>query len=72
MVLQQNERFSDIEEKYRLLHGKASSLFDMEEEVLKVSKKVRLICRMGTAVFFGGWNFLKGPFTQITNTMKAQ
>lgn len=52
MVLQQNERFSDIEEKYRLLHGKASSLFDMEEEVLKVSKKVRLICRMGTAVFF--------------------
>ncbi|XP_019113560.1 inhibitor of nuclear factor kappa-B kinase-interacting protein isoform X1 [Larimichthys crocea] len=40
VVLQQNERFSDIEEKYRLLHGKASSLFDMEEEVLKVSKKL--------------------------------
>lgn len=43
MVLQQNGRFSEIEEKYRVLHGKTSSLFDMEEEVLKVSKKVRLI-----------------------------
>ncbi|XP_040885946.1 inhibitor of nuclear factor kappa-B kinase-interacting protein isoform X2 [Toxotes jaculatrix] len=39
MVLQQNERFSQIEEKYKSLHGKTSSLFDMEEEVLKVSKK---------------------------------
>ncbi|XP_070848248.1 inhibitor of nuclear factor kappa-B kinase-interacting protein isoform X2 [Chaetodon trifascialis] len=39
VVLQQNERFSQIEEKYKFLHGKASSLFDMEEEVLKVSKK---------------------------------
>ncbi|XP_030004647.1 inhibitor of nuclear factor kappa-B kinase-interacting protein isoform X2 [Sphaeramia orbicularis] len=39
VVLQQNERFSEIEEKYRLLHGKTSSLFDMEDEVLKVSKK---------------------------------
>lgn len=41
MVLQQNERFSEIEEKYKFLHGRTSSLFDMEEEVLKVSKKVR-------------------------------
>ncbi|XP_074553801.1 inhibitor of nuclear factor kappa-B kinase-interacting protein isoform X1 [Halichoeres trimaculatus] len=40
MVLQQNERFSQIEEKYKFLHGKTSSLFDMEEEVLKVSKKL--------------------------------
>ncbi|XP_028426266.1 inhibitor of nuclear factor kappa-B kinase-interacting protein isoform X4 [Perca flavescens] len=39
VVLQQNERFSEIEEKYKSLHGKTSSLFDMEEEVLKVSKK---------------------------------
>ncbi|XP_023263990.1 inhibitor of nuclear factor kappa-B kinase-interacting protein isoform X1 [Seriola lalandi dorsalis] len=40
MVLQQNERFSQIEEKYKSLHGKTSSLFDMEKEVLKVSKKL--------------------------------
>uniref|UniRef100_A0A3P8SHU0 IKBKB interacting protein n=1 Tax=Amphiprion percula TaxID=161767 RepID=A0A3P8SHU0_AMPPE len=39
MVLQQNERFSQIEEKYKSLHGKASSLFDMEEEIVRVSKK---------------------------------
>ncbi|XP_065807426.1 inhibitor of nuclear factor kappa-B kinase-interacting protein isoform X2 [Labrus bergylta] len=39
MVLQQNERFSAMEEKFKLLHGKTSSLFNMEEEVLKVSKK---------------------------------
>ncbi|XP_044042145.1 inhibitor of nuclear factor kappa-B kinase-interacting protein isoform X2 [Siniperca chuatsi] len=43
VVLQQNERFSKIEEKYRFLHGKTSSLFDMEEEVLKVSKKCESI-----------------------------
>uniref|UniRef100_A0A8D3CYE1 Inhibitor of nuclear factor kappa-B kinase-interacting protein n=1 Tax=Scophthalmus maximus TaxID=52904 RepID=A0A8D3CYE1_SCOMX len=35
MVLRQNERFSQIEEKYKSLHGKTSSLFDMEEEVLR-------------------------------------
>ncbi|KAI3366708.1 hypothetical protein L3Q82_009383, partial [Scortum barcoo] len=40
VVLQQNERFSDIEEKYHFLQGKTSSLFEMEEEVLKVSKKL--------------------------------
>uniref|UniRef100_A0A3P8SHT7 IKBKB interacting protein n=2 Tax=Amphiprion percula TaxID=161767 RepID=A0A3P8SHT7_AMPPE len=40
MVLQQNERFSQIEEKYKSLHGKASSLFDMEEEIVRVSKKL--------------------------------
>uniref|UniRef100_A0A3Q3W0N5 IKBKB interacting protein n=1 Tax=Mola mola TaxID=94237 RepID=A0A3Q3W0N5_MOLML len=33
MMLQQNERFSEIEEKYKLLHRKTSSLFDMEEEL---------------------------------------
>ncbi|XP_042367214.1 inhibitor of nuclear factor kappa-B kinase-interacting protein isoform X1 [Plectropomus leopardus] len=40
VVLQQNERFSEIEEKYKSLHGKTSSMFAMEEEVLKVSKKL--------------------------------
>uniref|UniRef100_A0AAX7VRQ0 IKBKB interacting protein n=1 Tax=Astatotilapia calliptera TaxID=8154 RepID=A0AAX7VRQ0_ASTCA len=40
LVLQQNEKFSQIEEKYRSLHGKTSSLFDMEEEIVRVSKKV--------------------------------
>ncbi|XP_008287441.1 inhibitor of nuclear factor kappa-B kinase-interacting protein isoform X2 [Stegastes partitus] len=39
MVLQQNEKFSQIEEKYKSLHGKTSSLFDMEEEIVRVSKK---------------------------------
>ncbi|XP_047431975.1 inhibitor of nuclear factor kappa-B kinase-interacting protein isoform X2 [Mugil cephalus] len=39
VVLQQNERFSQIEEKYRSLQGKTSSLFDMEEEIVKVSQK---------------------------------
>lgn len=46
MVLKQHERFSEMEEKYKLLHGKTSSLFDMEEEVLKVSKKVRFVVVM--------------------------
>uniref|UniRef100_A0A665W349 IKBKB interacting protein n=1 Tax=Echeneis naucrates TaxID=173247 RepID=A0A665W349_ECHNA len=32
MVLQQNDRFSQIEEKYKSLNGKTSHLFDMEEE----------------------------------------
>ncbi|KAK2859042.1 hypothetical protein Q5P01_003662 [Channa striata] len=40
LVLQQNERFSQIEDKYRSLQMKTSSLFDMEEEVLKVSKRL--------------------------------
>uniref|UniRef100_G3Q8L5 IKBKB interacting protein n=1 Tax=Gasterosteus aculeatus aculeatus TaxID=481459 RepID=G3Q8L5_GASAC len=40
LVLQQNERFSEIEEKYKSLNGKTSSLFAMEEDVLKVSKKL--------------------------------
>ncbi|XP_028256277.1 inhibitor of nuclear factor kappa-B kinase-interacting protein isoform X2 [Parambassis ranga] len=40
VVLQQHERFSLIEEKYRSLHGKASSLSNMEEEMVKVSKKL--------------------------------
>ncbi|KAM3858971.1 inhibitor of nuclear factor kappa-B kinase-interacting protein [Diretmus argenteus] len=40
LVLQQSERFSDMEEKYRLLHGDTARLFHMEEEVLKVSKKL--------------------------------
>lgn len=52
VVLQQNEKFSEIEEKYNSLQGKTSSLFDMEEEVLKVSKKVRLSCS-GTGQHLG-------------------
>ncbi|XP_075967529.1 inhibitor of nuclear factor kappa-B kinase-interacting protein isoform X2 [Anarhichas minor] len=43
VVLQQNERFSQIEEKYKSLHRKTSSLFDMEEEVLKVSEKCKSV-----------------------------
>ncbi|XP_035003946.1 inhibitor of nuclear factor kappa-B kinase-interacting protein isoform X2 [Hippoglossus stenolepis] len=39
MVLQQNQRFSLMEEKYKSLQGKTSSLFNMEEEVLRVSQK---------------------------------
>ncbi|GLD71556.1 inhibitor of nuclear factor kappa-B kinase-interacting protein isoform X2 [Lates japonicus] len=46
VVLQQNERFSQIEEKYKSLHGKTKSLFDMEEEVLKVSKKCESVQQM--------------------------
>ncbi|KAM7367193.1 hypothetical protein PAMP_015112 [Pampus punctatissimus] len=42
-VLRQNERFSEIEEKYQFLQGKTLSLFNMEEEVLKVSKKCESI-----------------------------
>lgn len=62
VVLQQNERFSRIEEKYSLLHGKTSNLFDMEEQVLKVSKKVRLGQSGGAA-----WmdEALKGHFTKL-------
>lgn len=40
VVLQQNARFFDVEEKYKLLSGKTASLLEMEEEVTKVSKKV--------------------------------
>ncbi|XP_043963681.1 inhibitor of nuclear factor kappa-B kinase-interacting protein isoform X1 [Gambusia affinis] len=40
MVLHQNERFSLMEEKYKALHGKTSRLLDMEEEMVKVSKKL--------------------------------
>lgn len=42
MVLQQNERFSQIEEKYKFLHGKTSTFLDMEEKIVEVSKKVCL------------------------------
>uniref|UniRef100_A0A3Q2SVE8 IKBKB interacting protein n=1 Tax=Fundulus heteroclitus TaxID=8078 RepID=A0A3Q2SVE8_FUNHE len=42
-VLQQNERFSLMEEKYRALQGKTSSLFDMEEEMVQVSKKCEAV-----------------------------
>nr|XP_040029026.1 inhibitor of nuclear factor kappa-B kinase-interacting protein isoform X2 [Gasterosteus aculeatus aculeatus] len=46
LVLQQNERFSEIEEKYKSLNGKTSSLFAMEEDVLKVSKKCASVQQM--------------------------
>ncbi|XP_068163028.1 inhibitor of nuclear factor kappa-B kinase-interacting protein isoform X2 [Antennarius striatus] len=39
LVQLQNEKFSEIEEKYNFLHGKTSNLFEMEEQVLKVYKK---------------------------------
>uniref|UniRef100_A0A3B3U4J9 IKBKB interacting protein n=1 Tax=Poecilia latipinna TaxID=48699 RepID=A0A3B3U4J9_9TELE len=35
VVLQQNERFSLMEDKYKALHGKTSSLLEMEEEMVK-------------------------------------
>lgn len=53
VVLQQNGRFSEMEEKFKFLHGKTSSLLDMEEKVLKVSHKVSLHCCIE-------WNFVKG------------
>lgn len=43
-----------MEEKYKFLYGKTSSLFDMEEKVLKVSQKVSRHC----CVF--EWNFVNG------------
>ncbi|KAM4712433.1 inhibitor of nuclear factor kappa-B kinase-interacting protein isoform 2-T2 [Anableps anableps] len=46
VVLQQNERFSLMEEKYRALHGKTSSLLNMEEEMVKVSKKCETVQQM--------------------------
>lgn len=58
-----------MEEKYKLLHGKTSSLFDMEEEVLKVSEKVRLVFRETGSGLMDG-TFLKGQFTQITGKKK--
>ncbi|XP_029969305.1 inhibitor of nuclear factor kappa-B kinase-interacting protein isoform X2 [Salarias fasciatus] len=39
MVLQHNEKFSQIEEKYKSLQGKTSRLLDMEEEIVRVSQK---------------------------------
>ncbi|XP_077449654.1 inhibitor of nuclear factor kappa-B kinase-interacting protein isoform X3 [Stigmatopora argus] len=39
IVLQQNSRFSIMEEKFALLYGKTSRLSVMEEQVEKVSKK---------------------------------
>ncbi|XP_021175804.2 inhibitor of nuclear factor kappa-B kinase-interacting protein isoform X2 [Fundulus heteroclitus] len=42
-VLQQNERFSLMEEKYRALQRKTSSLLDMEEEMVQVSKKCEAV-----------------------------
>lgn len=57
VVLRQNERFSQIEEKFRFLQGKTSNLFTMEEEVLKVSQKVGLTADK--------WN-LKGSIRQIS------
>ncbi|XP_017266980.1 inhibitor of nuclear factor kappa-B kinase-interacting protein isoform X2 [Kryptolebias marmoratus] len=46
VVLQQNERFSQIEEKYKTLQGKTSSILDMEEEMVKVSKKCEGVQQM--------------------------
>ena len=43
VVLQQNERFSDLENKYILLHQRTTGLLTMEEEVLRVSEKVGIV-----------------------------
>lgn len=59
-----------MEEKYKLLHGKTSSLFDMEEEVLKVSEKVRLVFRETGSDLMDG-TLLNGQFTQITGKKKT-
>ncbi|XP_056433933.1 inhibitor of nuclear factor kappa-B kinase-interacting protein isoform X1 [Gadus chalcogrammus] len=40
VVLQQNERFSDLENKYTLLHQRTTGLLTLEEEVLRVSEKL--------------------------------
>ncbi|XP_072309614.1 inhibitor of nuclear factor kappa-B kinase-interacting protein [Eucyclogobius newberryi] len=40
VVLQQNERFSDIEEKFQLLHKKTSPLIAMEHDIQTVSKQL--------------------------------
>ncbi|XP_061524140.1 inhibitor of nuclear factor kappa-B kinase-interacting protein isoform X1 [Phycodurus eques] len=40
MVLQQNARFSQMEEKFTLLYGKTSSVSLMEEQVERVRKKL--------------------------------
>uniref|UniRef100_A0A8C6WV93 IKBKB interacting protein n=1 Tax=Neogobius melanostomus TaxID=47308 RepID=A0A8C6WV93_9GOBI len=45
IVLQQNERFSEMEEKFRLLHIKTSPLIAMEEELQNVSKKCESVHR---------------------------
>ncbi|XP_061922796.1 inhibitor of nuclear factor kappa-B kinase-interacting protein isoform X1 [Entelurus aequoreus] len=39
-VIQQNERFSNMEEKFTLLHGKTSSWTQMEEQVEKMNQKL--------------------------------
>ncbi|CAL8318860.1 unnamed protein product [Lota lota] len=45
VVIQQNERFSELENKYNLLHEKTAGLFTIEEEVLKVSEKCQGVQR---------------------------
>ncbi|XP_046873633.1 inhibitor of nuclear factor kappa-B kinase-interacting protein isoform X1 [Hypomesus transpacificus] len=40
VVLKQNEKLTDVEEKYKHLYGKTANLLEMEEEVLKVTKKL--------------------------------
>uniref|UniRef100_A0A8C8E027 IKBKB interacting protein n=1 Tax=Oryzias sinensis TaxID=183150 RepID=A0A8C8E027_9TELE len=45
-VLQQNERFSQIEENYKFLHEKTSSLLVMEEKIVTVSEKCERVQQM--------------------------
>lgn len=68
MVLQQNGRFSEMEEKYKFLDGKTSSLFDMEEKVLKVSQKVSLRCCMYECNFLKGLIHRLQAFTTLTSS----
>ncbi|XP_034019539.1 inhibitor of nuclear factor kappa-B kinase-interacting protein isoform X2 [Thalassophryne amazonica] len=51
IVLQQNENFSEVEAKYKFLHDKTASLFNMEQELLKVSKKCESIQTMLEALW---------------------
>ncbi|XP_076153543.1 inhibitor of nuclear factor kappa-B kinase-interacting protein [Alosa pseudoharengus] len=39
VVLQQNERFAEVEEKYNLLYGRTASYADLEQKVERVSEK---------------------------------
>ncbi|XP_041935004.1 inhibitor of nuclear factor kappa-B kinase-interacting protein isoform X1 [Alosa sapidissima] len=40
VVLQQNERFAEVEEKYNLLYGRTASYADLEQRVERVSEKL--------------------------------
>ena len=66
VVLQQNERFSDLENKYTLLHQRTTGLLTLEEDVLRVSEKVGIVSYLppGTRIsspYMGGPCFRTFP-----------